>query len=307
MSDRRETVFVVEGETDRLDRFLAAHLADLSRAQVQMLIRTGRVAVNGRPGKPAYRVEPGDRISVLLPPEGGPTIRPEPIPLTVVYEDECLLAVDKPAGMVVHPAAGHTGGTLVNALLAYHPQLADVGGPGRAGVVHRLDKDTSGLLLVAKVPEAHAALQRQFKRRQVRKTYLALVEGEVQPREGVIEVPVGRDQRQRKQMAAMRSGRPAVTQYRAVEYFRGYTLLEVRPHTGRTHQIRVHLAWLGYPVVGDRVYGRRRQPLLGDRHFLHALELHFTHPVTREALTLTAPLPAELTGVLERLRGERRR
>lgn len=307
MSDRREVVFVVEGETDRLDRFLAAHLADLSRAQVQMLIRTGRVAVNGRPSKPAYRVEPGDRISVLLPPEEEPAIRPEPIPLTVVYEDECLLAVDKPAGMVVHPAAGHTGGTLVNALLAYYPQLADVGGPGRAGVVHRLDKDTSGLLLVAKVPEAHAALQRQFKRRQVRKTYLALVEGEVQPREGVIEVPVGRDQRQRKQMAAMRSGRPAVTQYRAVEYFRGYTLLEVRPHTGRTHQIRVHLAWLGYPVVGDRVYGRRRQPLLGDRHFLHALELHFTHPVTREALTLTAPLPAELTGVLERLRGERRR
>ncbi len=239
---------------------------------------------------------------VVLPETLEPTIQPEPIPLQIVYEDEHLLAVDKPAGMVVHPAAGHSSGTLVNALLAYCPQVADVGGVDRAGIVHRLDKDTSGLLLVAKDPEAHAALQRQFKRRQVRKTYLALVEGRVAPKEGIVEAPVGRDRRARKRMAVTRTGRPAVTQYRVVEYFHDHTLLQVRPHTGRTHQVRVHLAWIGYPVVGDRIYGPRRQPLLPHRHFLHAQELVFTHPATGEKVTLTAPLPPDLKAVLTRLR-----
>jgi 23S rRNA pseudouridine1911/1915/1917 synthase len=300
-----EAVFVVEKGGERLDRFLADRLPDLSRMQVQRLIKTGLATVNDQPAKPAYRVEPGDRIVVRVPDESEPVIRPEPIPLQVVYEDEYLLAVDKPAGMVVHPAAGHSSGTLVNALLAYCPQVADVGGVDRAGIVHRLDKDTSGLLLVAKDPETHAALQRQFKHRQVRKTYLALVEGRIYPKEGIVEAPVGRDQRARKRMAVTRTGRPAVTQYRAVEYFRDHTLLQVRPHTGRTHQVRVHLAWLGYPVVGDRVYGRRRQPLLPHRHFLHAQELVFTHPATKEKVTLTAPLPPDLKAVLTRLREER--
>ncbi len=302
MGPAEETLFVVEHGGERLDRFLADRLPDLSRMQVQRLIKVGLATVNGRPAKPAYRVEPGDRIAVRLPEESEPTVQPEPIPLQIIYEDEHLLAVDKPAGMVVHPAAGHTTGTLVNALLAYCPQVANVGGVDRAGIVHRLDKDTSGLLLVAKDPETHAALQRQFKHRQVRKTYLALVEGRIYPKEGIIEAPVGRDQRARKRMAVTRTGRPAVTQYRAVEYFRDHTLLQVRPHTGRTHQIRVHLAWLGYPVVGDRVYGRRRQPLLPHRHFLHAQELVFTHPVTKEKVTLTAPLPPDLKAVLARLR-----
>ena len=302
MDPAEETLFVVEQGGERLDRFLADRLPDLSRMQVQRLVKIGLATVNGRPAKPAYRVEPGDRIAVRIPEESEPTVQPEPIPLQIIYEDEHLLAVDKPAGMVVHPAAGHTTGTLVNALLAYCPQVADVGGVDRAGIVHRLDKDTSGLLLVAKDPETHAALQRQFKHRQVRKTYLALVEGRIYPKEGIIEAPVGRDQRARKRMAVTRTGRPAVTQYRAVEYFRDHTLLQVRPHTGRTHQIRVHLAWLGYPVVGDRVYGRRRQPLLPHRHFLHAQELVFTHPVTKEKVTLTAPLPPDLKAVLARLR-----
>jgi len=213
--------------------------------------------------------------------------------------------VNKPAGMVVHPAARIVSGTLVNALLAHCPQVADVGGPDRAGIVHRLDRETSGLIVVAKNPEAHAALQRQFKRRLVRKTYVALVEGQVHPREGIIEVPIGRDPKDRTRMAVSRTGRPAVTQYRVVEVFPQYTLLEVRPHTGRTHQIRVHLAWLGYPVVGDRVYGRRRQTLLPDRHFLHARELAFTHPVTGEKLVLSAPLPPELTALLNQLRQEK--
>jgi 23S rRNA pseudouridine1911/1915/1917 synthase len=226
----------------------------------------------------------------------------EQIPLKIVYEDEYLLAVDKPAGMVVHPGAGHSSGTLVNALLAYNPEVANVGGLERAGIVHRLDKDTSGLLLVAKDVDTHAALQRQFKHRQVIKTYLALVEDHVEPREGLIEAAIGRDRRERKRMAVTRTGRPAVTQYRVVEFFQNYSLLEVRPHTGRTHQVRVHLAWIGYPLVGDRVYGRRRQSLLPRRHFLHAEKLEFEHPATGAEQELDSPLPPELAGLLERLR-----
>jgi len=210
--------------------------------------------------------------------------------------------IDKPAGMVVHPGAGHTSGTLVNAVLAHCPQVADVGGADRAGVVHRLDKDTSGLILVAKDEATRTALQRQFKRRQVVKTYLALVEDQVQPSEGIIEASIGRDKRQRKKMAVTRSGREARTTYRATEYFSDHTLLEVHPHTGRTHQVRVHLAWLGYPLVGDTVYGRRRQRLLRSRHFLHAARLRFTHPATGEEVEFEAPLPQKLANVLDQLR-----
>lgn len=300
-----DTSFVLPPEEagERLDRALAARFPQLSRAQLQRLIRSGAITVNDAVVRPAYRLTPGDRITVTFPEE--PTVRPESLPLDVVYEDEYLLVVNKPAGMVVHPAARVVSGTLVNALLAHCPQVADVGGPDRAGIVHRLDRETSGLIVVAKNPETHASLQRQFKRRLVRKTYVALVEGQVSPREGIIEVPIGRDPKDRTRMAVSRTGRPAITQYRVVEVFPQYTLLEVRPHTGRTHQIRVHLAWLGYPVVGDRVYGRRRQTLLPDRHFLHARELAFTHPVTGEKLTLSAPLPPELTALLNQLRREK--
>jgi len=300
--EKREATFAVKEGGLRLDQALAAYLPDLSRSQAQRLIRSGAATVNGLPARTSYRVVPGDCVAVVLPEEREGSLAPEPIPLDVVYEDEHLLAVNKPAGVVVHPAAGHPSGTLANALLAHCPQVAGVGGPKRAGIVHRLDKDTSGLLLAAKTSEVHTALKRLFKRRRVRKVYLALVEGHVQPREGLIEAPVGRHRRERKRMAVTRSGRMAVTQYRVKELFRGYTLLEIRPHTGRTHQVRVHLAWLGYPVVGDRVYGRRKQPLLPDRHFLHAQELCFTHPVTTEEMVLVAPLPPELAGVLKRLR-----
>jgi 23S rRNA pseudouridine1911/1915/1917 synthase len=303
VNGEQRITFAAEESGQRLDVVVARQLPDLSRAQVQRLIRTGAVTVGGRPSKPAYRAEAGDQIAVIVPEETETPALPEPIPLDVIYEDEHLLAVNKPAGMVVHPAAGHSSGTLVNALLAHCPQAADVGGLRRAGIVHRLDKDTSGLLLVAKDAETHSALQRQFKKRRVRKTYVALVEGsDVVPHEGVIEAPVGRDQRKRKQMTVSRTGRPAVTQYRVIEAFRYNTLLEVRPHTGRTHQVRVHLAWMGYPLVGDRVYGRRKQRLLADRHFLHARELQFTHPATGDEVTLVAPLPRKLVAVLERLR-----
>ncbi|HHN93381.1 MAG TPA: RluA family pseudouridine synthase [Anaerolineae bacterium] len=305
----QEVRFVVAPEEaeERLDRVLTAHAPDLSRAQAQRLIKDGAVTVNERGSKPSYRVQPGDRVTAQIPHALPAPPAPEPIPLKIIYEDSFLLVVDKPAGMVVHPALGHATGTLVNALLARYPSIAEVGGAERAGIVHRLDKDTSGLLLVAKDEETRAALQRQFKRRQVSKTYLALVEDLVQPQEGIIEAPIGRDKRQRKKMAVVSTGRPARTAYRVVEYFREHTLLEVRPHTGRTHQVRVHLAWLGYPVVGDAVYGRRRQRLLTDRHFLHAARLEFTHPASGEKVAFEAPLPRQLAALLKRLRRQRPR
>jgi len=298
----QEIAFTADKGGERLDKVIPARVPDISRAVAQRLIKTGEITVNGRPSKPSYRVQAGDEVFVRIPAETPEQVLPEDIPLDVIYEDAALLVVNKPAGLVVHPAYGHTSGTLVNAVLAHCPQVADVGGPDRAGIVHRLDKDTSGLILIAKDEVTRAALQRQFKHRQVAKTYLALVEGPVQPREGIIEAPVGRSKRQRKKMAVVRSGREARTMYRATEYFPDHTLLEVRPHSGRTHQVRVHLAWLGYPIVGDVVYGRRRQRLLRGRHFLHAARLRFTHPATGEEVEFKAPLPPELAAVLERLR-----
>ncbi len=294
--------FTVEAGGERLDKITPTHVPDLSRATAQRLIKAGEVTVNGRSSKPSYRVQVGDEVVVRVPIEMPAPVVPENIPLDVIYEDDALLVVNKPAGMVVHPAYGHASGTLVNAVLAHCPQIADVGGPDRAGVVHRLDKDTSGLILIAKDGVTRATLQRQFKRRQVAKTYLALVEGQMQPREGVVEAPVGRDKRQRKKMAVVRSGREARTMYRAIEYFANYTLLEVRPHTGRTHQVRVHLSWLGYPIVGDAVYGRHRQRLLRGRHFLHAARIRFSHPATSEEVEFEAPLPPKLADVLNQLR-----
>jgi 23S rRNA pseudouridine1911/1915/1917 synthase len=295
--------FVAESSDERLDKVIAAHAPDLSRALAQRLIKDGAATVNGHPSKPSYRVQTSDEIIVRIPIELPNQVLPEDILLDIVYEDNVLLVIDKPAGMVVHPGAGHTSGTLVNAVLAHCPQITDIGGADRAGIVHRLDKDTSGLLLVAKDDTTHAALQRQFKRRQVAKTYLALVEDHVQPREGIIEAPIGRDKRQRKKMAVVRRGRKARTMYRVIEYLPNHTLLEARPHTGRTHQVRVHMAWLGYPIVGDTVYGRRRQRLLKSRHFLHAARLRFTHPATGEEVEFESPLPQKLVGVLEQLRG----
>jgi 23S rRNA pseudouridine1911/1915/1917 synthase len=294
--------FAVERGGGRLDRVVATRMPDLSRTLVQRLIKTGDVTINGQLGKPSYRVQVGDEVVVRVPAETPQPVMPEDIPLDIIHEDDVLLVVNKPAGMVVHPSLGHPSGTLVNAVLAHCPQVADVGGLERAGIVHRLDKDTSGLILIAKHEATRTALQRQFKRRQVAKTYLALVEGHVQPREAVIEAPVGRDKRRRKRMAVVRRGRKARTTYHAIEYFADHTLLEVHPHTGRTHQVRVHLAWLGYPIVGDTVYGRSRQRLLKDRHFLHAAQLSFTHPTVGQEVSFEAPLPPELAAVLKRLR-----
>jgi 23S rRNA pseudouridine1911/1915/1917 synthase len=294
---------VVEQGGKRLDKTLRDRVPRLSRTQGQRLIESEQVTVDGLPRKPAYRVETGNRVTVVLPaPQPERIVRPEPIPIDVIYEDEQLLVLDKPAGMVIHPAPGHPNGTLVNALLAYHPPIVKVGPPARAGIVHRLDKETSGVLVVAKEEGALEALQAQFANREVEKTYLALVHRRVQPPEGIIEVPVGRHPRDRQKMAARAEGQYARTRYHAVEYFRDHTLLELHPYTGRTHQIRVHLSWLGHPVVGDSTYGRRDRRLLKHRHFLHAYRIHFVHPATGEEVACEAPLPAELEDVLDQLR-----
>ena len=296
-----------EGAGARVDAYIALQVPELSRSFVQKLLREGRVTVAGRVPKASYRLESGDLIVVCVPPPGPSDVSAEDIPLAVVYEDADLLVVDKPAGMVVHPAHGHRSGTLVNALLAHCPDLAGIGGELRPGIVHRLDKDTSGLLVVAKNDAAHRELQRQFKGRLVHKTYLALTEGVISAPHGVIEAPIGRDPSQRKRMAvATRGGREARTEYCVQEYFGQHTLVEAEPVTGRTHQIRIHLAFIGHPIAGDRVYGFRRQRLPLQRQFLHAARLAFALPGSGEPIELTSPLPDDLAGVLERLRSEAR-
>lgn len=288
----------------RLDKWLAERLPDHSRTEIQRWIREGLVRVNGRASKPGYKLEPGDVVEVDVPaPVPYEEVKPEPIPLNILYEDDDLLVIDKPAGMVVHPAPGHTSGTLVNAILYHCPDLRGVGGVERPGIVHRLDKDTSGLILVAKHDRAHRELQRQFKEREIEKAYLALVEGHLQPKEGRIEAPIGRDKRHRKRMAVIRDGREAVTEYRVIAYYDDYTLVEVYPLTGRTHQIRVHFAFIGHPLVGDTVYGRRKQRLKPwlKRQFLHAHRLRFRLPRTGEWVEFTSPLPEDLQAVLDKL------
>jgi 23S rRNA pseudouridine1911/1915/1917 synthase len=291
---------------ERLDRFVADSLPQLSRSVVQRLIKAGEIQVNDQPAKASLRLEPGDRVRVTLPPEESTAVQPEPIPLSVLYEDADLAVVDKPAGMVVHPAYGHTSGTLVNAALARWPEMAAVGGEERAGVVHRLDKDTSGVIALAKSAAALEALQAQFKARTVYKRYLVLVEGVPATPTGLIDAPIGRDQKQRKKMAVRHDGRPAVTRYTLLEDLDTHSLLALEPKTGRTHQIRIHLAWLGHPVVGDRVYGFRKQRIRMKRLFLHAAELHLDSPTGGGRIKVEAPLPAGLQNILDKLRQNQR-
>jgi 23S rRNA pseudouridine1911/1915/1917 synthase len=299
--------FQVEVAGERLDRFLTRTLSELSRSQVQRLIRDGLVALDGEKPKPGTLVAPGMRVVVRIPAAPSEEVLPEPIPLDIIYEGDDLLVVNKPAGMVVHPGHGHAQGTLVNALLDRYPDLV-VGDAGRPGIVHRLDRDTSGLIVVAKTGEALEHLRQQFKSRWVQKTYLALVHGQPPAPEGIIEAPVGRDPRQRQRMTVISGGRPARTRYELREDLGDYSLLAVFPETGRTHQIRVHLAWLGVPVVGDSVYGRgrggrRAGSRLGlERQFLHAWRLSFERPGGKGRVTLEAPLPPDLQQVLTSLR-----
>ncbi|NDJ76549.1 MAG: RluA family pseudouridine synthase [Chloroflexi bacterium] len=294
--------FTAESSDQRLDKALVARFDDLSRVQAQNLIREGLVTVNERLSKASYRIEGGEVIRVRFPlpaDDAGP--EPEAIPLHVLYENDDLAVIDKPAGMVVHPAYGHSSGTLVNAVLARWPHIADWAEAERAGIVHRLDKETSGVILIAKTQDAHAYLQAQFKERAVHKQYIALVEGTPDTPEGIINAPIGRDPKQRKRMAVTRDGREAITEYMLVEHYADHSLLHVFPHTGRTHQIRVHMAFIGHPIVGDGVYGRRKQRIRMKRHFLHAAALTFSPPHADASLTVEAPLPLPLQSVLDKL------
>ena len=285
----------------RLDRYVAENLPDLSRGTVQALIESGRIRVDGQQRKPKFRMTPGEVVSVEIPPPRIDEILPDPIPLAVVYEDTDVVVIDKPAGMVVHPAPGHPRGTLANALVAHVPGIS-VGGSQRPGIVHRLDKDTSGLIVAAKTDRGRTSLISQWEDRSVEKTYLALVVGSVADEEATIDAPIGRDPKNRQRMAVLRSGRPAVTRFRVIERFPNATLLELSIETGRTHQIRVHLAFIGHPILGDQLYGKPRWTdfQLG-RQFLHASALAFRLP-DGARLKLEAPLPNDLQSALEQLR-----
>ena len=291
------------GAGERLDRWLAAQLPELSRARLQALILAGEARVNGGAVRASHRVRHGDQVLVRLPEPVPALPRAEPIPLVIVYQDTQLLVVDKPAGLVVHPGAGVADGTLVNALLHHVTDLSGVGGVLRPGIVHRLDRGTSGLLVVAKDDRTHRALTRQFSKRDVLKEYLAIVHGVPAERSATLSAPIGRHPVKRTKMAVRKQGgREAITHYDVVEVLDRAALLRVRLHTGRTHQVRVHLAWRGHPLVGDTTYGGAREPAASSRPALHAARLGFDHPQTGERLQFESPLPQDLVDLLERLR-----
>ncbi|HHU82200.1 MAG TPA: RluA family pseudouridine synthase [Firmicutes bacterium] len=283
-----------EEEGERIDRLLSVMEWAPSRAYIQKLLKNGKVFVNGSPVKASYRLAPGDEIIVEENEPAPAGVKAQPLPLDILYEDEDLVVIDKPRGMVVHPAPGNQENTLVNALLAHCRELSGIGGVARPGIVHRLDKDTSGVLVAAKNDFTHLALARQFQQRTMTKKYLALVHGRVSLPEGEINAPIGRHPVHRKKMAVLPNGKPAVTRYRLLEYAGSCSFLEITLETGRTHQIRVHMQHIGHPLVGDGLYGRKREqsPLAGQA--LHAAVLGFVHPRTGHYQEFTAPLPPEM-------------
>jgi 23S rRNA pseudouridine1911/1915/1917 synthase len=293
--------FIVDRPGIRLDRYVSGECGELSRSYARKLIDQGYVTVNGEVVKASHKLDVGDRVSVTIPPPAPSPLAAEAIPLTIVYEDSDLLVVDKPAGLTVHPAPGHPSHTLVNAVLAYCPDILAIDGSQRPGIVHRLDKDTSGLMLVAKNHAAHLNLSQQLRARSIVRRYKVLVRGRLSPEHGAIEAPIGRDPRHRQRMAVVSRGRQARTRYRVLGYPGEFTLLEAMLETGRTHQIRVHLSAIGYPVVGDTVYGAR-SPFLG-RQFVHAHRLRFQLPGTGEIVELSSELPPDLEAALRHVSG----
>lgn len=294
--------------SERLDKFLVESLPEFSRSRIQGLIAAGCVDVNGRAaGKAGQPLEAGATLVVRVPPPARTEIIAEQIPLDVIFENDDLLVVNKPAGMVVHPAAGHSSGTLVNAVLGYDAEIEGIGGEERPGVVHRLDKDTSGLILLAKNERAHRWLQDQFRLRKVEKTYLALVDGKPPTPSGRVETFIGRDPKNRKRMANVSAskGREAVSEYKTLESFKNHTLLEFHPFTGRTHQIRLHCAFLKCPIAGDEVYGRKSSTVALSRHFLHAAKLKIILPGETAERTFEASLPDDLRQVVDELKKEK--
>lgn len=297
-------IFVEEG-MQRLDKYIAQKEECLSRVMIQKLIEEGNILVNGEKSKPSYNVQAGDRITIQIPEVKTTDLKAQEIPLDIIYEDDDIIVVNKAKGMVVHPAVGNPDGTLVNAIMAHcKGNLSGIGGELRPGIVHRLDKDTSGLLIIAKNDKAHLEMSEQIQKRQVKKTYLALVRGAISENEATINMPIGRSTRDRKKMAVNKNGKEAITHFKVLDRFVGYTYLQVRIETGRTHQIRVHMAEIGHPVVGDMVYSNGKNEFGVEGQMLHATSLEFKHPITGEEMHLDAPLPEYFEEVLKKLRNK---
>jgi 23S rRNA pseudouridine1911/1915/1917 synthase len=305
MSERLVELQFSASQPERLDHFLVNQLPEFTRSRLQGMIKKGLVKVNGEVvEKTGFKLDQGTHVTVRIPPPQPTSLEPESIPLDIIFENDDVIVINKPSGMVVHPSAGHSAGTLVHAALAHAPQMEGIGGEIRPGIVHRLDKETSGLILLAKNDHALQWLQKQFKDRAVKKIYLALVDGAPPTPKGRIEAPVGRDPSHRKKMAIVpvSKGREAVSIYKTLESFENHTLLEVNILTGRTHQIRLHCAFIEAPIVGDRLYGYRKQRVNISRQFLHAARITITLPNEDEPRTFEAPLPDELEDVLAELR-----
>ncbi|MFR8103720.1 MAG: RluA family pseudouridine synthase [Clostridia bacterium] len=301
-----KTYQVKKEETgQRIDRYLAT-VGKYSRTAIQRLIQEEKIQVNKKSQKPSYKVQEGDILTVEEEKPVETSLKAQDIPVEVIYEDKDIIVVNKPKGMVVHPANGNPDGTLVNAILSIcKDSLSGIGGEIRPGIVHRLDKDTSGLLIIAKNDESHIKMSEQIKNREVKKIYIALVRGNVKEKEATIDMPIGRSTKDRKKMAVTKKGKNAVTHFKVLERFNGYTLLEVRIETGRTHQIRVHLSEIGYPIVGDMVYSNGKNPFGVEGQMLHAQKLQFKHPITGKELILEAPIPEYFKKVLESLEKEK--
>lgn len=298
MTELRATI---EQETGRIDKVLTGLFPDYSRSQIQLWLKEGVVSVNGQPVKANYKVKAKDELFVAIPEPETLDVIAEDIPLTIVYEDEDVAVINKPQGMVVHPSAGHSHGTLVNALMYHVKDLSSINGVIRPGIVHRIDKDTSGLLMVAKNDQAHESLAKQLKDKTSLRKYVALVHGEISHDKGTINAPIGRSKVNRKMQSVREDGKSAVTHFTVLERFEGFTLVELKLETGRTHQIRVHMQYIGFPLAGDPVYGPKKT-LPGNGQFLHAQMLGFTHPVTGQEMVFEAPLPEVFEKTLEKLR-----
>lgn len=298
-----ENVIVNENDKGkRLDIYIAENFNELSRTMIKKLIESNNILVNDKSEKVSYKVQANDNISIDVPEAKETKLKAQEIPLDIIYEDNDIIVVNKPKGMVVHPANGNPDGTLVNAILAIcKNSLSGIGGELRPGIVHRLDKDTSGLIIVAKNDNAHINMSEQIKERNVKKTYIALVRGNVPEEEATINMPIGRSTKDRKKMAVTKNGKQAITHFKVLKRYSKYTLLEIKIETGRTHQIRVHMAEIGYPVVGDAVYSNGKNEFGIEGQMLHAYKLEFMHPITNKHMELTAPLPQYFEEILKKL------
>lgn len=296
-----EFTFEVDQKSGRIDKYLTTQLETMSRSKIQLLIEDGFVLVNGEATKANYKLEAGDKVEVFIPEPEAVDVEAEDIPLDIIYEDKDIVIINKAQGMVVHPGAGNPNGTLVNALLFHIKDLSGINGEIRPGIVHRLDKDTSGILIVAKNDEAHVHLSEQLQARTVKRKYWALTHGVLAHEHGTIDAPIGRDPKDRQKFTVIKGGKDAVSHFKVLERFKPYSLVEVSLETGRTHQIRVHLNYIEHPVAGDKIYGPRKT-LEGNGQFLHARMLEFTHPRTGETMSFEAELPELFKETLDRLR-----